>query len=283
VTATPTRRWRSDLDDWRIPPNLLAATAASPWTLPAALFAGRARRQLEDPSGLSYEIAAAALPPGGSVLDVGAGAGAAALALRGTAGWIAAVDEDPAMLAVFADLAATAAVPADTVAGRWPDVAATVAGADVVVCHNVLYNVPDLDTFVTALTDHAAERVVVEITAEHPAALLNPVWTAVHGIRRPTRPRADDAIDVITATGVRPQWRAWQRPITRDGTGYDELIATTCRRLCVGRDRAADVEAALLDLGVSRERPYLGPPMRDVVTIWWDGTSERPPDGVRHT
>lgn len=239
------------------------------------MFAGRARRQLEKPSGFSYEIAAEALPPGGSVLDVGAGAGAASVALRGTAGSITAVDKNATMLAVFADLAAAAAVPAVTVTGEWPADAATVAAADVVVCHHVLYNVPDLSTFVTALTEHARERVVVEITAAHPAALLNPLWSAIHGIARPTRPQAADAIDVIAATGVHPQWRTWQRPITQDGTDYDELVKSTCRRLCVGPERASDVEAALRDLGVTRARPFLGAPMRDLVTIWWDGSSQR--------
>jgi hypothetical protein len=112
--------------------------------------------------------------------------------------------------------------------------------------------------------------VVVEITPRHPAALLNPLWLALHGIERPTSPTASDAIDVIAETGVEPRWRAWSRPITSDGTGYAELVDATCRRLCLGPERRGDVEAALRDLGVVPERPYLGSPDRDLVTIWWD-------------
>jgi hypothetical protein len=110
----------------------------------------------------------------------------------------------------------------------------------------------------------------VEITPRHPAAPLNPLWSALHGIERPIGPTATDAVEVIAETGVAPHWRAWSRPITRDGTDYAELIASTCRRLCLPPQRRDDVEAALRDLGVRPDRPYLGGPNRDLVTIWWD-------------
>ena len=272
-SGTAAERWRADLGAWRIPQAILVGAGTSPWELPVAMFACRARQQLGDPSGRSYELAAGALPARGSVLDVGAGAGAASLSLRRLAGAITAVDESGAMLAAFARLAADVPAATETIAGTWPAVAASVPAADVVVCHHVLYNVADLVPFVTALTAHARHRIVVEITARHPAALFNPLWKALHGVDRPDRPVAADAIDVIAATGVEPRWQAWQRPVTLDGTGYDELIASATRRLCLGPERLADVETALRGLGVSRERPYLGPPVRDLVTIWWNGSA----------
>ena len=268
--TTAGQRWREALDEWRIPQAIRDGAAASPWTLPVGMFAARARGQLAAPSGVSYRVAMEALPPDGTVLDIGAGAGAASLALRARAGSITAVDENDDMLAVFADLAATAQVPARTVIGTWPEVAGDVAPADVVVCHHVLYNVPDLGPFVTALTAHARARVVVELTAHHPLSSLNPLWRMLHGIERPTRPTATDAIEVISSTGVRPRWKAWNRPVTQDGMEYPELVAATCRRLCLGPERLGDVEAALRQLGVSPDRPYLGGPTRDLVTVWWD-------------
>jgi 2-polyprenyl-3-methyl-5-hydroxy-6-metoxy-1,4-benzoquinol methylase len=270
---TVATRWRDALEAWRIPPEILANATASPWTLPVAAFAGRARSQLDAPSGWSYEMAVEALPERGTVLDVGAGAGAASLALRGRAGRITAVDESAAMLATFSDLAAGAALPVTTAADRWPDIAPDVEPADVVVCHHVLYNVPDLDAFVVALTAHARHRVVVEITARHPMSPLNPLWMMLHGLDRPAGPIAADAIEVIAATGVEPRWHAWRRPITPDGTSYSELIASTCRRLCLGPDRLGDVEAALRQLGVRPDRPYLGGELRELVTIWWPPTA----------
>ena len=145
-----------------------------------------------------------------------------------------------------------------------------VPAADVVVCHHVLYNVSELASFVAELTAHARRRVVVELTPEHPAATLSPLWRMLHGLDRPSEPVAGDAVEVIAATGVRPQSRSWQRPVTRDSTSYPELVATTCRRLCVPQDRAGEVDAALRSLGAGPDHPYLGGPERELVTVWWE-------------
>jgi hypothetical protein len=268
--ADAAQRWREALAQWEIPPEILAGAAASPWTLPVPKFVGRAQQQLDAPSGPSYEVAMEALPERGTVLDVGAGAGAASLALRARTPTITAVDERADVLAELTGLAAAAAVPVATLAGTWPKVADRVGAADVVLCHHVLYNVPDLVAFVAALTAHAQRRVVVEITPNHPASALNPLWRTLHGVERPTGPSAADAIEVIAGTGVRPRWRAWQRPITVDGTSYRELVATTCRRLCLPAQRLGEVDAALRALGAGPHRPYLGGPTRELVTIWWD-------------
>jgi SAM-dependent methyltransferase len=251
------RRWREQLASWAIPPEIRAAAAASPWDLPVAPFAGRARRQLTAPDGVSYQRALEVLPTGGTVLDVGAGAGAASLALRERAGRIIAVDESPAMLDALRSIAGSAV---ETIAGRWPDVAPQAPRADVIVCHHVLYNVPDIGPFVTALTAAARTRVVVEVTARHPMAPLNPLWMELHRVQRPSGPVAADALAAIEETGVAPRWTAWQRPAAP--MDFDDLAAITCRRLCLGPDRLADVEAAL------RAQPV--DEMRDLVTIWWD-------------
>lgn len=278
--ALAAQRWRDALGEWAIPPEIRARAAASPWVLPVALFAGRARRQLAEPSGVSYQVALEALPEGGSVLDVGAGAGAASLALRERAGRITAVDADVRMLQELVELAQsgpdgvgwrTAGAPlVRTVLGSWPDVADSVPPADVVVCHHVLYNVADLPPFVAALSAHAYRRVVVELTPRHPASLLNPLWLDLHGLARPAGPTADDALEVIAGTGVTAHWWQWDRPITGDGTSYPELVDSTARRLCLGPERRADVDAALRRHGAGPEHPYLGGATRDLVTIWWD-------------
>jgi SAM-dependent methyltransferase len=275
-------RWRADLAAWAIPDSILAGAGASPWTLPRGVFARRAERQVEAPDGPSFARAAEALPAGGTVLDVGAGAGAASLPLArrgdggdagpgdgggGRAGAIVAVDEDADLLATFADLAGRIGVPARTVTGRWPDVAATVDPADVVVCHHVLYNVPDIAAFATALTGHARRRVVVELTARHPLTVLNPLWQRLHGLDRPERPTAADAVAVLRDLGLDPLVRHWQRPARAEYASVDDLVAHTARRLCLPPGRHAEVRAALDELGADR---WLGPPVRDLVTIWWD-------------
>ena len=74
-------RWREDLAAWAIPDHIAAGAAESPWVLPRQVFARRADRLRRAPGGPSFERAWEALEPAGSVLDVGAGAGAACLPL----------------------------------------------------------------------------------------------------------------------------------------------------------------------------------------------------------
>ena len=185
-------RWREQLDGWAIPEEILAAAPESPWGFPVGLFRSRARRAGSRPATPSNLEAARFLPAGGSVLDVGAGGGAASLPLAGSAGRLVAVDESPAMVASFLAAAEAAGVPAEGVEGRWPEVAGRVGPADVVVCHHVLYNVADLAPFAHALTGHARRRVVAELTERHPLVGLGPLWRRFHDLERPTGPGADD-------------------------------------------------------------------------------------------
>ena len=149
----------------------------------------------------SQRRAREALPDGGSVLDVGAGGGAASLPLCPPASPSPAVDQSAGMLAAFAGLAEKQGVAHREVEGLWPAVAGDVGPADVVVCHHVLYNVGDLVPFVLALTDHARRRVVVEITADHPQSASTTLWLHFHGNVRPTRPTAADAAAVLRDLG----------------------------------------------------------------------------------
>jgi len=176
ATASAARYWSEALGEWAIPPEILDGAPVPPWDFPPALFARTARRALADGSiSASRRRASYALPDGGSVLDVGAGGGAASLPLAPPAGHVTAVDESREMLAVFAAVAERRGVPHRVVHGRWPEVASDVEAADVVVCHNVAYNIADLVPFVAALTSHARRRVVLELTATHPTAHLNPL------------------------------------------------------------------------------------------------------------
>ena len=269
------QRWRSDLAAWAIPEHIMAAAADSPWVLPEQVFARRADRITAAPSGPSYEMARAALDPPGSVLDVGSGAGAACLPLIPRATELTAVDVVPGMLEALEQRSAALARPARCVPGRWPDVAPTIAPADVVTCHNVLYNVPDLAPFVVALTMHARRLVVAEVTGEHPLVSLNPLWLKFHGLRRPVSPTADDLLAILTAMGLRPASQHWRRPRGPDYASFDELVDATRRRLCLPGQRAAEVGSALIEAGVDPAHPVdLGSSGRQAVTIWWDGRAE---------
>ncbi len=250
------RLWRDSLATWAIPPEILAQAPESPWQLPRELFARRADAQIERRAGISLRRAEEALEPGGSVLDVGAGSGAASLPLAGRAASLVAVDTDPGMLEELRKRAIALGLQVTLIPGRWPDVADQTPVVDVAVCSHVLYNVPDLAPFVEALTRHTRRRVVIEITAHHPLAGLNPLWRRFHQVERPKRPTWEDAARAIAALGLQPAVERHRRtdepPLTES---YDAVVALTRRRLCLPRARDDEVAAALRDIGFDPEAP----------------------------
>jgi SAM-dependent methyltransferase len=209
----------------------------------------------------SRRVALEAVAGGGSVVDVGCGAGAGSLPLVPPATALTAIDSSAEMLRAFAADAATRSVPYGLVEGRWPDVAGLVAPADLVVCHHVLYNVPDLVGFVLALTAHARRRVVVELTERHPLTELGPLWRRFHDLERPAGPDAGLAVEVIAGTGVSVRQERWERP--RVTVAAADRVTLTRQRLCLIADRDGEVAAALEELGP--------PAPRQVRTLWWPG------------
>lgn len=204
------------------------------------------------------------------MLDVGAGGGAASLALTPPAALLTAVDQSPTMLKAFAEGAGERGVSHREVEGSWPDVAgdlgaAGIEAADVVVCHNVAYNVGDLAPFAAALTDHARARVVLELNARHPMVALNHAWLALHGVERPTTPTAGDAIAVLEEMGLAVHSEEFERPSLLAHLERDELVAFARRRMCVGPERDAEIDVLLA--------PGHDAPLRQFVTIWWQGSA----------
>src|SRR5438105_1630635 len=94
-------RWREALGRWAIPPEILEAAPESPWTFPVELFASRTDAAVERPTPSNLR-ALEAVPEGGSVLDVGCGAGAASMPLAGRASRLVGVDTSEGMLEEFA-------------------------------------------------------------------------------------------------------------------------------------------------------------------------------------
>ena len=195
------RRWADALAAWAVPSDILAQAPERPYVWPTSRFK-RTDDQLDTPS---YQAALAALPTGGTVLDVGVGAGWASLPLAPPATRIIGVDPDPGMLVAFSGAADEKGVVHSEVDGSWPEVASRVECADVGVSHHVVYDVPGLAPFLLALTEHARCRVVVELTADHPAAWLNPLWQRFHGIERPMCPTADDVFAIARNIGLGPR------------------------------------------------------------------------------
>lgn len=283
ATQDAATAWADALAAWAIPPALQAAAPEPPWAPPEEVYRRRAEealRRVVDPDDRSRAAALDALRDSSgraSVLDVGAGAGAAGLALAPPAAVLTAVDRNPRLLAAFEAAVATAharGVPfvGHALEGRWPDLADKVEAHDVVVSHHVLYDVPDIAPFLRALTVHARRRVVVEITERHPLAWMNPLWEQFHGIARPERPTADDALRVLRDLGAEPRVERWQRSWERRSLA--ESVARARRNLCVSANRDPEIEEAIVRLSKAGTLPGgPGDAARPVVTISWAGAA----------
>ena len=127
------------------------------------LRSGRVRggRQRGPVETASSAVEREVLPPGGSVLDVGSGGGRGSLVAGAPGrphqgGRREPGDARPSSSGQPSDRG----IAVVTHQGRWPDIADSVPPADLVVCHHVVYNVPDIVPFLVALTDHARLAVV---------------------------------------------------------------------------------------------------------------------------
>jgi SAM-dependent methyltransferase len=263
------QRWTDALAAWAIPQNILDGATRDPWMLPVARFAGRADRAVSDPRGISFERAAEVLRgEPGSVIDVGAGAGAASLPLAPWATSLTAVDGKAEMLEAFAKRAAEAAVDHREVLGTWPGAASDVGPHDVVVVHHVVYNVADIVPFLTALDSKARRRVVLELPPHHPLSWMNPLWQQFHDLERPASPIAGDIVEILGAMDVADlqaeYWTNVGDRVAADGSDSESLeqrAELVTQRLCLPADREREVAAALADIDPGYHR--------DVVTISW--------------
>jgi SAM-dependent methyltransferase len=250
-------RWADELAAWAIDPEILAAAPESPYGFPPEVFAAGQYAA----SAPMAELAGAALRPGGSVLDVGAGAGAASLGIVPAGGHLHAVDSQPSMLRALEAAARDRGVSLTTYDGTWPDLADQVPACDVAVCAHVLYNVPDLVPFATALTTKARDLVVVELTGTHPLTRLAPMWEAVHHQPRPDGPTAELAAEVLREAGLEPEVRERViEPVARTGALLDTWVDFTRRQLCLPPERRPEVEELM--------RRHPPQPRRSVVLSW---------------
>jgi SAM-dependent methyltransferase len=255
-------RWARELERWAIPEEILAHAPETPWTCVPADFAVDGDGPLCTAS-TPFELEV--LPDGGDVLDVGCGGGRAALALVPPAARIVGVDQSGGMLRQLQEAAAVRApsVTVETIHGRWPDIASSAPLVDLVVCHHVVYNAPDIGPFVDALTAHARRAVVVELTAVHPQSAWNEAWRHFWALDRPDGPTADDLVELLGERGLPPEVWRHHRPPEGPWPFADEAraVRSTLRRLCLTPERADEVADFLHD------HPLAWPD--EVVTLRW--------------
>jgi SAM-dependent methyltransferase len=259
----PADRWREILRRTAVPQEVIDAAPDAEPTLEPERFRWNPDEDAKQPVRPSRRRALEALPQGGSVLDVGVGGGASSLGLAHKAGLIVGVDPMPGMLESFEASASAAGVSTQTVLGTWPEAAGQVGPADIAICHHAMYRVVEIEDFVTALTERANNRVVVELSARSPLVAFDPLWKLIHGIERPEWSVADEVQAVLVAMGLDAEREDMLLP-ARVQEVTPQLVAFTRKRLYVGPDRDAEIEAFLR----ARE-----PQEHRVVALWWPGAA----------
>lgn len=98
------------------------------------------------------------------------------------------------------------------------------------------------------------------------------LWLRFHGLERPERPDAADAVSLIRGLGL-PVRRHSARQ-ARGAGGFarrEDAVASIRRRLCLDASRDAEVAEALGDRLVHDDGLWaVRPPSQPIVTLWWD-------------
>ncbi|WP_298208026.1 class I SAM-dependent methyltransferase [Ferrimicrobium sp.] len=236
------QRWSSQLGEWAIPEEILAQAPESPWA-----FDPNAFRPLREASLNQTQVALMNLlnrSPYRSVLDVGAGAGAAVLPIGSSIRSLLALDQNAMMLEVLAlESEATPEMLVETRVGDFFSLEPELGRFDVVTSQNVIYNIPDLFGFLEGLLAHAEVGVVLEMTLHHPHYGLNLLWEEFHQLQRPTNPTATDVIEALEMLGVTPKVAIG--PGLRRSFDPAQQIISTRRRLCLGSSEDRAIQLAI--------------------------------------
>ena len=250
-------KWKSDLEAWSIPQEIIDQAPESPWIHPPALFQIPQVIELTP----SHQKAFDALPDGGSILDIGCGGGIAAFAMGSKAGKVIGVDHQLEMLEMFTQNAQDRHVDSAVHEGFWPAIEDQVEIADVAVAHHVVYNVQEIVPFITAMNSHAGNRVVLEMPQHHPLSNLSSAWKFFWNLDRPSSPTPQDLIQVLKEMGINAQLQLWEGKL-RQERNLDDAVRFTRIRLCLPESREHEVRQFLENHPPSETR--------SLATIWWD-------------
>jgi SAM-dependent methyltransferase len=250
-------KWRSDLEAWAIPKEIIDQAPESPWIHPPALFQIPALIELTP----SHQKAFEALPIDGSILDIGCGGGIAAFAMGSKAAFVIGVDHQSEMLDMFTENAKARNINSKVHEGFWPEIESQVEVADVAVAHHVVYNVQDIIPFIAAMNSHARKRVVIEMPQHHPLSNLSEAWKYFWNLDRPVNPTPQDFMDVLSELGINAHMQLWSGQL-RQERNLNDAVRFTRIRLCLPGSREPEVRDFLVSHPASEIRP--------LATIWWD-------------
>lgn len=256
--------WERSLASWAIPDEILNQASISPWKLSPESFAPSAIRA-KSPTVMKIKelLKRAVEPESRSVMDVGCGAGGVSLAILDEVTSITAVDVSGEMLESYRrrfDETGETQVTLKLVQGSWLSVAQASGSAGVVVCANVLYNVPNPCEFIARLNDAALIGVVIEVHDKHPHSVANPAWKYFWNIDRPEEPTASQLVEIIKSLGISPETSSFLRDPGVTRPVDDDLVESIRQRSCLDASRDPEIREFLIENPVRQLTSRL---------IWW--------------
>ena len=273
ANSLPPDRWREQLLQWTAPPpedRDPDPSSADGWRQHADRFraVNQAMRGREEPF---IRFLAPWLGPDISVIDVGAGGGRFAAPLAERVREVTAVEPSAGMREVLAE-AVGGKGNVRIVPRPWPDGLADVQPADLVVCANVAYDVPDLAPFIQAMDRAARRHAALFLTLTHPIGAMASLWRQFRGWTVPSGPTYLDAAAVAFHLGLPVNVTLIPVQPTLVFPDWDAALALYRRRLGLRPDppRDAELRAALAPMveeqgGQLAVRPW----ERHAAVVWW--------------
>jgi SAM-dependent methyltransferase len=215
------------------------------------------------------------LQPEDTVLDVGAGTGRHTLRLAPHVRRIVALDPSGAMLRFLREDAASAGLDnVEAVEGAWPEAAADLPLADIVISAHVLYPIEDIVPFLRALDGHARRLCFLHLMGHQPSFDMAGLWEAVHGEPRCPQPTYIDAVNLLHQSGCPANVEvAWLDSAHTFGS-LDEAFERFAESVAVGddRERQQRLRGALAERLKPLEdgRLAVGQGRLPVATVWWE-------------
>ena len=212
-------------------------------------------------------------PDGGTVLDVGGGAGRFAIPLAIKCRKATVVDPSPSMLEQLDEAVADIeGISVADVNADWQTV--EIDSADMVLCSHVVYGVADIQPFLQKLHDHADERVVMVSFVDSPQAGVAPLWEPVYGEQRINLPALPELMNVLWEMGIYPSVRMMPPTGPQTFESVEAAIEEVSGRLFIGSDteRLRRLEECIEGYLESVDGGYRIKGARAVRqgVVWWD-------------
>lgn len=275
-------RWRALVETRRAQMDAayarLGRTSADFWARRAGRF--RQSNAAVDEQAPLVRRVLSLLPSGGTVLDVGAGAGRFALPIARGAGHVTALEPSEAMLAGLRDAATEHGLAnVEALHAAWLESEAGIPAADVVLCAHVLYPHADLDRWIATLDAHARGAVVLESVASWAdPAVLTDLWRRFHGDERVLQPALDHLYPALLELGVAANVEVYRAPTAMwRFASLDQAVEGAREHLIV--PESPEIDAVLRPALVAALRPdgeaLALPHERVVATLWWEQAGPR--------